>query len=84
MEVTSFLTVRQLLMTNDYIVALPSIIACEDIRIRPLSVPLDTTSHSVGITTAAMRTLSPAAVALIDTLKHTAGHLWTGRRFLSS
>ncbi|QRY48932.1 LysR family transcriptional regulator [Mycolicibacterium boenickei] len=83
-EVTSFLTVRRLLLTNNYIAALPSIIATEDIRIWPLSVPLDTTSHSVGITTAAMRTLSPAAVALVDNLKRTARHLWNGREFLDS
>ncbi|MCV7064525.1 LysR family transcriptional regulator [Mycolicibacterium farcinogenes] len=83
-EVTSFLTIRHLLMENDYVVALPSIVATEDVRIRPLPVSLDNIGHSVGITTAAMRALSPSAVALIDCLKTTANHLWTGSRFFDS
>lgn len=71
-EVTSFLTVRKLLIENDFVAALPSLIAAEDSRLRPLSVPLDAIGHSVGITTAATRALSPSAAALIDSLKITA------------
>lgn len=74
-EATSFLTVRKLLVENDFVAALPSLIAAEDNRLRPLPVALDTIGHSVGITTAATRALSPSAVALIDSLKLTAKDL---------
>ncbi|MGI5219394.1 LysR substrate-binding domain-containing protein [Nocardia sp. CA-290969] len=74
-EVTSFLTVRKLLIEYDFIAALPSFIAAEDSRLRALAVPLDTVGHSVGITTAATRALSPSAVALIDSLETTAQHI---------
>ncbi|WP_157890787.1 LysR substrate-binding domain-containing protein [Mycolicibacterium goodii] len=74
-EVTSFLTVRKLLMENDFIAALPSLIAAEDLRLHPLPVSLDTIGHSVGITTASARALSPAAEALIDSLVSTARDL---------
>lgn len=71
-EVTSFLTVRKLLIENDFVAALPSLIAAEDSRLHPISVPLDTVGHSVGITTSATRTLSPSTVALIESLEVTA------------
>ncbi|MBF6468683.1 LysR family transcriptional regulator [Nocardia beijingensis] len=71
-EVTSFLTVRKLLIENDFIAALPSLIAAEDSRLHALTVPLDTVGHSVGITTATTRALSPSAAALIDSLERTA------------
>lgn len=68
-EATSFLTVRQLLLENDFVAVLPSLIGAEDIRLRPLPVSLEPIGHAVGITTAATRTLSPSTAAVIDCLK---------------
>lgn len=68
-EATSFLTVRQLLLENDFVAVLPSLIGAEDSRLRPLPVQLESIGHSVGITTSANRALSPSVMALIDSLK---------------
>ncbi|WP_237165562.1 LysR substrate-binding domain-containing protein [Mycolicibacterium obuense] len=74
-EATSFLTVRKLLHDNDFVAALPSLVAAEVAGVQRLPVSLDNIGHSVGITTAATRTLSPSAEALIDSLKDAAKRL---------
>lgn len=74
-EATSFLTIRKLLMVDNFVAALPSLIAADARNLQPLAVPLDNIGHSVGITTASSRALSPSAVALIDSLKLTARFL---------
>lgn len=71
-EATSFLTVRQLLLETDLVAVLPSLIGRSDDRLRTLPVSLDTIGHSVGITIAAMRALSPSATVLADNLRQVA------------
>lgn len=66
-ETTSFLTVRQLLLENDVIAALPGLIARDDQRLTRLAVALEPIGHSVGLTLP-RRTPSPSAQALIDSL----------------
>ncbi|MFC4374265.1 LysR substrate-binding domain-containing protein [Nocardia halotolerans] len=67
-EATSFLTVRRLLLETDMIAALPSLIARDDSRLKPLPVSLEPIGHSVGLTLSASRTLSPSTAALVDNL----------------
>lgn len=55
-------------MAKNHSQALPNLIAAERARLQPVPVSLDNIGHSVGITTAATRALSPSAVALIDGL----------------
>ncbi|MCE7003874.1 LysR substrate-binding domain-containing protein [Kibdelosporangium philippinense] len=49
-EATSFLTVRELLLANDVIAALPSLIARGEPKFARLDVSLDQIGHSVGLT----------------------------------
>jgi DNA-binding transcriptional LysR family regulator len=67
-EAPSWLIVRQLLLESDFIAALPGMIALYEpgLRALPLSGPM---GHSVGITMAAGRVLSPSANALVKRLK---------------
>ncbi|ATL72226.1 LysR substrate-binding domain-containing protein [Nocardia terpenica] len=73
-ETTSFLTVRQLLLDNDVIAALPSLLVRDDPRLVGLAVSLEPIGHSVGVTLPA-RTLSPAAEALVECLASTAAEM---------
>ncbi|TWP53852.1 LysR family transcriptional regulator [Lentzea tibetensis] len=73
-ETTSFLTVRHLLLENDVIAALPSLIARDEPRLVALAVPLEQIGHSVGVTLPA-RTPSPSAEALIDCLTAVAAEM---------
>ncbi|WP_408898019.1 LysR substrate-binding domain-containing protein [Nocardioides sp. R1-1] len=68
-EATSFLTVRQLLIETEMVAALPGLIGAEDPRLTVLPLSLDLVGHSVGITRATDRQLSPAAGALIASLR---------------
>lgn len=72
-EATSFLTVRQLLLDTDMIAVLPGLIGRSDARIAALPVALGPMGHSVGLTLAAGRTLSPSAMALVENLRFIAG-----------
>lgn len=74
-ETTSFLTIWKLLHDNDFIAALPSLVATEVADLQPLPVPLDNIGHSVGISIATTRALSPSAEALMDSLKMMAERL---------
>ncbi|MEV4316800.1 LysR substrate-binding domain-containing protein [Actinocrispum sp. NPDC049592] len=73
-ETTSYLTVRELVLGNDVIAALPSLIARDDPRLTRLAISLDPISHSVGVTLPA-RTPSPAAAALIECLTAVAARM---------
>lgn len=73
-ETTSFLTVRELLLENDVIAALPSLIARDEPELSRLDVSLEQIGHSVGLTLPA-RTLSPSAEALIDSLASVAAEM---------
>lgn len=72
-EATSFLTVRQLLIETEMVAALPGLIGSEDPRLTALPLSLDLVGHSVGITRATDRQLSPAAGALLSSLRTVAG-----------
>ena len=67
-EVPSWLIVRQLVLENDFIAALPGLIELCEPELRALPISFEPIEHSVGITTAAGRALSPAANALIQRL----------------
>lgn len=67
-EATSFLTVRQLLVETDMIAALPGLIGGHDHGLATLPISLEPIGHSVGLTLAAERRLSPATHLLIDSL----------------
>ncbi|WP_439658841.1 LysR substrate-binding domain-containing protein [Lentzea sp. HUAS TT2] len=73
-ETTSFLIVRELLLENDFIAALPSLITVDDTRLTRLPVRLDQVGHSVGLTLPS-RTLSPSAEAFIDCLGEIASEM---------
>ncbi|MFB8003087.1 LysR substrate-binding domain-containing protein [Nocardia sp. NPDC056000] len=79
-EATTFLTVRQLLLETDLVAVLPSLIGRDDARLRPLPLSLEPVGHSVGITIAAGRTLSPSANALIADLQRIAAERLGGDR----
>ncbi|MEV0701239.1 LysR substrate-binding domain-containing protein [Saccharopolyspora sp. NPDC050389] len=68
-ECTSFLTVRHLLIETDAIAVLPSLISHDDLRLTTLPFSLDPVGHSVGMTVAKGRRLSPSALALADELR---------------
>ncbi|WP_300683055.1 LysR substrate-binding domain-containing protein [Nocardioides sp.] len=70
-ETTSYLTVRQLLIETDMIAAMPSLIGSDDPRLEPLPLGVDV-GHSVGVTLAAERRLSPATQAFVTALLETA------------
>ncbi|QIS04281.1 LysR family transcriptional regulator [Nocardia brasiliensis] len=73
-EATSFLTVRQLLLSDDVIAALPNLLVRDDPGLACLAVSLEPIGHSVGVTLSA-RTLSPAANALLECLTETAAEM---------
>jgi DNA-binding transcriptional LysR family regulator len=68
-ECTSFLTVRQLLLRADAIGLLPALVAAEDPLLAPLGLPVPSLHRAVGATTAAGRTLSPAAQIMLSHLQ---------------
>jgi DNA-binding transcriptional LysR family regulator len=68
-EAPSWLIVRQLVLENDFIAALPGLIELYEPGLRALPVSFEPIEHSVGITTAAGRALSPWATALIERLQ---------------
>ena len=71
-EATSFLTVRELLRRTETVAVLPGLIGRGDALLRPLPVELSRVGHSVGLTLAAGRSLSPAGRALLDSLRRVA------------
>ncbi|MGB3699228.1 MAG: LysR substrate-binding domain-containing protein [Gordonia sp. (in: high G+C Gram-positive bacteria)] len=68
-EATSFLTVRELLHKTDTLAVLPSLIGRDDPGMRALPVDLTAIGHSVGLTVAADRALSPSGEALAAHLR---------------
>lgn len=74
-EATSFLTVRELLRETDTLAVLPGLIGRGDVHLAALPVPLSAIGHSVGLTLAAGRALSPSVLALIDALEFVARDL---------
>lgn len=78
-ETTSFLTVRQLLIDTDVVAVLPSLIGQDDPRLEVLPIELENIGHSVGMTLAADRPLSPATNALVQQLRFSADEITTGR-----
>ncbi|MFI5706443.1 LysR substrate-binding domain-containing protein [Kribbella sp. NPDC051620] len=68
-ETTAFLAVRHLVLTTDSIAALSTSILRELPGAVSLGPQLDLASHSVGITLAASRPLTPAAKKMIDILQ---------------
>ncbi len=73
-ETTSFLTVRQLVLDNEVIAALPSLIARDDPRLTRLAVSLEPIGHSVGLTLSD-RTSSPSVDAFISCLTAVAAEM---------
>lgn len=71
-EATSYLTVGELLRETDMLAVLPSLIGRGDVTVTPLPVDLSAINHSVGLTIAAGRSLSPSAEALITFLRRVA------------
>jgi DNA-binding transcriptional LysR family regulator len=71
-EATSFLTVRQLLIETDMVAALPGLIGADDPLLATLPVSLEPIGHSVGMTLASDRRLTPAVRALVDALEEVA------------
>ncbi len=73
-ETTSYLTVRQLLLSADFLAALPQFAAKEEgMTLLPLH--FDTIGDSVGVTTASDRTLGPAARAMLSSFRAIAREL---------
>jgi DNA-binding transcriptional LysR family regulator len=68
-EAPSYLIVRQLLLESDFIAVLPSLIERYEPGFRALPISFEPIGHSVGITTAAGRALSPWAKTLIQSLR---------------
>jgi DNA-binding transcriptional LysR family regulator len=68
-EAASWLVVRQLLLESDFVAALPGLIELYERGLCALPVSFESNTHSVGITTAAGRALSPWANALIQSLQ---------------
>jgi DNA-binding transcriptional LysR family regulator len=68
-EAPSYLIVRQLLLESDFIAVLPSLIERYEPGLRALPILFEPIGHSVGITTAAGRALSPWAKTLIHSLQ---------------
>lgn len=74
-ELTSFLTIRQLLNSSDMIAVLPGLIVRHDSSLAELPFDLEEVSHAVGATYSACRTLDPAAAALLAKLREVASEL---------
>jgi DNA-binding transcriptional LysR family regulator len=68
-EAPSYLIVRQLLLESDFIAVLPGPIERYEPGLCALPISFEPNRHSVGITTAAGRALSPWANALIRSLQ---------------
>jgi DNA-binding transcriptional LysR family regulator len=68
-EAPCWLIIRQLLLESDFVAALPGSIELYEPGLRVLPVSFEPMRHSVGITTAAGRVLSPPANALIQRLQ---------------
>ncbi|WOC13834.1 type 2 periplasmic-binding domain-containing protein [Gordonia sp. MP11Mi] len=71
-DATSFLSVRELLRRTETVAVLPGLIGRGDALLRPLPVELSRVGHSVGLTVATGRSLSPAGRALLDSLRQVA------------
>jgi DNA-binding transcriptional LysR family regulator len=71
-EASSWLIVRQLVLGSDFVAALPGLIGLHEPGLRALPLSVGPIQHSVGITTAAGRVLSPSANALIQRLQEAA------------
>lgn len=74
-EATSFLTVRQLLIETEMIAVLPGLIGADDPLLTTVPMSLEPIGHSVGMTLAADRRLTPAVRALIDALEEVAAEI---------
>ena len=77
-ETVSFLTTRRLLQLTNYLAVWPVQLARLEIlegTILALDVPLKTTIRPVGISTRADDLMSPAAVRLVNCLRHVASEL---------
>jgi DNA-binding transcriptional LysR family regulator len=68
-EASSWLVVRQLVLESDFVAALPGLIKLHEPGLQALPLSFGPIEHSVGITTAAGRVLSPSANALIRRLQ---------------
>ncbi|WP_327633077.1 LysR substrate-binding domain-containing protein [Kribbella sp. NBC_00482] len=68
-ECTSMLTLRELLISTDVIAALPMLIAAQDDNLKLISTHLTSIRRAVGVTMPADRPLSPAANALLASLR---------------
>ncbi|RJO73758.1 LysR family transcriptional regulator [Nocardia panacis] len=73
-ECTSLPTLRELLLTGDFLAALPMLIAERDERLRLVEFPLPSIRRAVGVSVPAERSPTPAAAALFEQLRaHAAG-----------
>lgn len=70
-ECTSILTMRGLLTDTDVIAVLPLLVAREDQQLALLPTPLEA-EQTVGVTTAAGGTMTPAAQLLLEQLDEAA------------
>jgi DNA-binding transcriptional LysR family regulator len=75
-ECTSILTLRELLVTTDFIATLPMLIATQDDKLRLIDTRLRTIRRSVGVTRPAGGPLSPAAKTLILHLSQQAAKIY--------
>lgn len=73
-EATNYLTVRELLRHTHMVAVLPGLIGRADAHLVAVPVDLGQIGHSVGLTVAAGRPLSPAATALVESMRWVAGH----------
>jgi DNA-binding transcriptional LysR family regulator len=74
-EATSWLVVRQLVLESDFVAAMSGLITLHEPGLRALPLSFGPIEHSVGITTATGRLLSPSANALIRCLQDAAERL---------
>jgi DNA-binding transcriptional LysR family regulator len=74
-ETTSWLVVRQLVLESDFVAAMSGLITLHEPGLRALPLSFGPIEHSVGITTATGRLLSPSANALIRCLQDAAERL---------
>ncbi|MGJ3507611.1 LysR substrate-binding domain-containing protein [Enemella sp. A6] len=77
-EVTSFLTVRQLLVETDMVAVLPGSIGAGDPRLAVLPHELEGLGHAIGITTFSGRQLTPAARTMAGILQRIGNPLEPG------
>jgi len=71
-EASSWLVVRQLVLESDFVAAMSGLMKLHEPGLRALPLSFGPIEHSVGITTAAGRVLSPSANALIQRLQEAA------------